>query len=253
MQGKGTLVSAKSEQAIEWGLRNDKSGQRFFVLWFDPEKPAKGEVTFTAHFRNTHAQAKAALGAVSLSPQGEAVLSAGLITVSTSAGYDLAITKANGVTRVTKGLGHAPAKLPRSYSFQFNDTTPEVAFTATESDPDANRIFFDEFDLKGRPGRRRGVVHPEWNSGGAPCQGREAAGRVWRSGAGVDPGDKRLQGRFLRRDLHAGVRQGRHVSGGPRVSRAHLGEGRLEQHRFWRRAGGIEAGEVERLAQGDFV
>ena len=150
VQGKGTLVSAKSEQAIEWGLRNDKSGQRFFVLWFDPEKPAKGEVTFTAHFRNTHAQAKAALGAVSLSPQGEAVLSAGLITVTTSAGYDLAITKANGVTRVTKGLGHAPAKLPRSYSFQFSDTTPEVAFTATESDPDANRIFFDEFDLKGR-------------------------------------------------------------------------------------------------------
>jgi hypothetical protein len=150
VNGKGTLVSAKSEQAIEWGLRNDKSGQRFFVLWFDPEKPAKGEVTFTAHFRNTHAQAKAALGAVSLSPQGEAVLNAGLITVSTSAGYDLAITKANGVTRVTKGLGQAPPKLPRSYSFQFNDTTPEVAFTATESDPDANRIFFDEFDLKGR-------------------------------------------------------------------------------------------------------
>ena len=150
VQGKGTLVSAKSEQAIEWGLRNDKSGQRFFVLWFDSEKPAKGEVTFTAHFRNTHAQAKAALGAVSLSPQGEAVLNAGLITVTTSAGYDLAITKANGVTRVTKGLGHAPAKLPRSYSFQFSGTTPEVVFTATESDPDANRIFFDEFDLKGR-------------------------------------------------------------------------------------------------------
>ncbi len=150
VQGKGTLVSAKSEQAIEWGLRNDKSGQRFFVLWFDSEKPAKGEVTFTAHFRNTHAQSKSALGAVSLSPQGEAVLNAGLITVTTSAGYDLAITKANGVTRVSKGLGHAPAKLPRSYSFQFSDTTPEVVFTATESDPDANRIFFDEFDLKGR-------------------------------------------------------------------------------------------------------
>ena len=150
VQGKGSLVSAKSEQAIEWGLRNDKSGQRFFVLWFDPEKPAKGVVEFTAHFRNTHAQAKAALDAISLAPQGEAVLNAGLITVSTSAGYDLAITKANGVTRVTKGLGQAPAKLPRSYSFQFSDTTPEVAFTATESDPDANRIFFDEFDLKGR-------------------------------------------------------------------------------------------------------
>ena len=152
VNGKGTLVSAKSEQAIEWGLRHDKSGQRFFVLWFDPEKPAKGEVTFTAHFRNTHAQAKAVLGAVNLSPQGEAVLNAGLITVTTSAGYDLDITKANGVTRVTKGLGHAPAKLPRSYSFQFSDTTPEVAFTATEPDPDANRIFFDEFDLKGRLG-----------------------------------------------------------------------------------------------------
>ena len=150
VQGKGSLVSAKSEQAIEWGLRNDKSGQRFFVLWFDPEKPAKGEVTFTAHFLNTHAQAKAALGAVSLSPQGEAVLNAGLITVTTSAGYDLAITKANGVTRVSKGLGHAQTKLARSFSFQFSDTTPEVVFTATESDPDANRIFFDEFDLKGR-------------------------------------------------------------------------------------------------------
>jgi hypothetical protein len=149
VNGKGTLVSAKSEQAIEWGLRNDKSGQRFFVLWLDPEKPAKGEVKFTALFRNTHAQAKAALGAISLSPQGEAVLSAGVITVRTSAGYDLAITKANGVTRVTKGLGQAPAKSPLSYSFQFNDTMPEVGFTMTESDPDANRIFFDRFDLKG--------------------------------------------------------------------------------------------------------
>ncbi len=150
VNGKGTLVSAKSEQAIEWGLRNDKSGQRFFVLWFDPEKPAKGVVKFTAHFRNTHAQAKAALGAVSLSPQGVAVLNAGLITVTTSAGYDLAITKANGVTRVAKGLDQLPSKLPGSYSFQFSGTTPEVAFTAIESDPDANRIFFDEFDLKGR-------------------------------------------------------------------------------------------------------
>ena len=149
VNGKGTLVTAKSDQAIEWGLRNDKSGQRYFVLWFDPEKPARGEVKFTAHFRNTHAQAKAALGAISLSPQGEAVLNAGLITVTTAAGYDLAITAANGVTRVTKGLGQAPPKLPRSYSFQFRDTTPEVAFSATESDPDANRIFFDGFDLKG--------------------------------------------------------------------------------------------------------
>ena len=150
VQGKGSLVSAKSEQAVEWGLRNDKSGQRFFVLWFDPEKPAKGVVKFTAHFRNTHAKAKAALGAVSLSPQGEAVLNAGLITVTTSAGYDLAITKANGVTRVAKGLDQSPPKLPGSYSFQFSGTAPEVAFTAIESDPDANRIFFDEFDLKGR-------------------------------------------------------------------------------------------------------
>ncbi|MBT5620772.1 MAG: hypothetical protein HOJ65_08390, partial [Verrucomicrobia bacterium] len=150
VQGKGSLVSAKSEQAIEWGLRNDKSGQRFFVLWFDPEKPAKGVVKFTAHFRNTHAQTKAALGAVSLSPQGEAVLNAGHITVTTSAGYDLAITKANGVTRVAKGLDQSPSKLPGPYSFQFSGATPEVAFTAIESDPDANRIFFDEFDLKGR-------------------------------------------------------------------------------------------------------
>ena len=150
VQGKGSLISAKSEQAIEWGLRNDKSGQRFFVLWFDPEKPAKGVVKFTAHFRNTHAQDKAALGAVSLSPQGEAVLNAGLITVTTSVGYDLAITKANGVTRVVKGLDQSPPKLPGSYSFQFSGTAPEVAFTAIESDPDANRIFFDEFDLKGR-------------------------------------------------------------------------------------------------------
>jgi len=149
VNGKGTLVTAKSEQALEWGLRNDKSGQRYFVLWFDHEKPARGEVKFTAHFRNTHAQAKAALGAISLSPQGEAVLNAGLITVTTAAGYDLAITKANGVTRVTKGLGQAPPKLPRSYSFQFSDTTPEVAFRASELDPDAKRIFFDGFDLKG--------------------------------------------------------------------------------------------------------
>ncbi|MBC8245287.1 MAG: hypothetical protein H8E20_12930 [Verrucomicrobia bacterium] len=150
VNGKGTLVSAKSEQAIEWGLRNDKRGQRYFVLWFDPEKPAKGEVKFTAHFRNTHAQAKAELGAISLLPQGEAVLSAGLITVTTSAGYDLVITKANGVTRVTQELGQALPKPPQSYSFQFNDAKPEVAFTATESDPDANRIFFSGFDLRGR-------------------------------------------------------------------------------------------------------
>ncbi|MEC8989365.1 MAG: hypothetical protein VYB66_08960 [Verrucomicrobiota bacterium] len=66
VNGKGTFVSAKSEQAIEWGLRNDKSGQRYFVLWFDSEKPARGEVKFTANFRNTHAQANAALGAISL-------------------------------------------------------------------------------------------------------------------------------------------------------------------------------------------
>ena len=150
VNGKGRLVSAKSEQAIEWGLRNDKSGQRFFVLWFDSKKPARGEVKFTVHFRDTHVENKAALGAISLLPQGEAVLNAGLITVTTAAGYDLAITKANGVTRVTKGLGQAPHELPRSYSFQFSDTTPEVAFSATESDPDANRIFFDGFDLKGR-------------------------------------------------------------------------------------------------------
>jgi hypothetical protein len=150
VNGKGKLVSAKSEQAIEWGLRNDKSGQRYFVLWFDPEKPTRGEVKFTAHFRNTHAQAKAALNAISLSPQGQAVLNAGLINVATAAGYDLAITKANGVTRVTKGLEQASPKSSPSYSFQFSDTTPEVAFSTTESDPDADRIFFDGFDLKGR-------------------------------------------------------------------------------------------------------
>ena len=130
VNGKGTLVTAKSDQAIEWGLRNDKSGQRYFVLWFDPEKPARGEVRFTAHFRNTHAQAKAALGAISLSPQGEAVLNAGLITVTTAAGYDLAITKANGVTRVTKGLGQAPPKSPLSYSFQFSRMASVFASTA---------------------------------------------------------------------------------------------------------------------------
>ena len=150
VNGKGTFVSAKSEQAIEWGLRNDKSGQRYFVLWFDSEKPARGEVKFTANFRNTHAQAKAALGAISLSPQGEAVLNAGLITVTTTVGFDLAITKANGVTRVTEGIDQVSPTLPHSYRFQFSDTTPEVAFTATESDPDANRIFFDGFELKGR-------------------------------------------------------------------------------------------------------
>ena len=150
VNGKGRLISAKSEQAIEWGLRNDKGGQRYFVLRFDPEKPAEDEVKFTAHFRNTHAQAKAELGAISLTPQGEAVLDAGLITITTTAGYDLAITKTNGVTRVTQGLGQAEAKRPRAYSFQFSDATPEVAFTATESDPDANRIFFSGFDLKGR-------------------------------------------------------------------------------------------------------
>ena len=150
VNGKGTFVSAKSEQAIEWGLRNDKSGQRYFVLWFDSEKPARGEVKFTANFRNTHTQAKAALGAISLSPQGEAVLNAGLITVTTSVGFDLAITKANGVTRVTKEIDQVSPTSPHSYIFQFSDTTPEVAFTATESDPDANRIFFDGFELKGR-------------------------------------------------------------------------------------------------------
>ena len=75
--GKGRLILAKSEQAIEWGLRNDKGGQRYFVLWFDPEKPAKGEVKFTAHFRNTYAQAKGELGAINLIPQGEAMLNAG--------------------------------------------------------------------------------------------------------------------------------------------------------------------------------
>ena len=78
------------------------------------------------------------------------MLNAGLITINTAVGYDLAITKANGVTRVTQGLGQAEGNRPRAYSFQFSDATPEVAFTATESDPDANRIFFSGFDLKGR-------------------------------------------------------------------------------------------------------
>ena len=32
VNGKGTFVSAKSEQAIEWGLQNGKTGQRYFVL-----------------------------------------------------------------------------------------------------------------------------------------------------------------------------------------------------------------------------
>ncbi|MEE2947718.1 MAG: hypothetical protein VX392_05325 [Verrucomicrobiota bacterium] len=51
---------------------------------------------------------------------------------------------------MSRGLGQAEAKLSPTFSFQFSDATPEVAFAATESDPDANRIFFSSFDLKGR-------------------------------------------------------------------------------------------------------
>ena len=154
VNGKGNLVKAASEQALEWGLRNDKQGQRYLVFWFDPKNPVKGEVKFSAHFRNTHTQGGARLDVVSLTPQGDAVLNSGTVTVNTAKGYDLVITKANGVSRLKGALGQAAnqqpaATQPRSYSFQYTETKPEISFTATESDVDANRIFFDQFDLKG--------------------------------------------------------------------------------------------------------
>ena len=154
VNGKGILVKASSEHALEWGLRNDKQGQRYLVFRFDPKNPAKGEVKFTANFRNTHAQGGARLDVVSLTPQGEAVLNSGTVTVSTTKGYDLVITKANGVSRLKSALGQAETQAPNlsqssSYSFQFTEARPEISFTAKETDIDANRIFFEKFDLKG--------------------------------------------------------------------------------------------------------
>ena len=35
VNGKGILVKASSEHALEWGLRNDKQGQRYLVFRFD--------------------------------------------------------------------------------------------------------------------------------------------------------------------------------------------------------------------------